>query len=106
MNNLSYVGETYMNMTKPVKLSNEAQEKRVFDQAINAAVEDVINQLPDLMADLLDAKAAELFSQMPDCLARPDPVTRQVITEAVVRRMLAAKVGNAIGRGMNFLQDK
>ncbi|ENZ7220400.1 hypothetical protein ACG710_001075 [Escherichia coli] len=106
MNNLQYIGETYMNMTKQPKLSNEAQEKRVFDQAINAAVEDVINQLPELMADLLDKKAAELFARMPACMAQPDPVTRQVITEDVVRRMLAAKVGNGLGRGMGFCQSK
>ncbi|HAJ7190921.1 TPA: hypothetical protein HNO18_05060 [Escherichia coli] len=100
------IGETYFDRVGNKPLSGDAALKREFDKAINAAVEEVIERLPELLAPLLDEKGAELFSQMPDCLARPDPVTRQVITEAVVRRMLAAKVGNAIGRGMNFLQDK
>ncbi|EER1103171.1 hypothetical protein BTJ78_001320 [Escherichia coli] len=100
------IGETYFDRVGAKPASGDAALKREFDKAINAAVEEVIERLPELLAPLLDEKGAELFSQMPDCLARPDPVTRQVITEAVVRRMLAAKVGNALGRGMNFLQDK
>ncbi|WP_180343803.1 hypothetical protein [Escherichia coli] len=101
---MNMMGETYFNMTKQPKVSDEAQAKREFDQKINAAVEEVLDMLPSLLDEVLQAKAEELFSEMPACMARPDSVTRQVIDQDVVGRMLRAKCGNALGRGMNYLQ--
>lgn len=101
---MNMIGETYFNMTKQPRLSDEAQAKREFDQKINAAVEEVLDLLPSLLDEVLQAKAEELYSEMPAVMARPDPVTRQVNDLNAVSRMLRAKCGNALGRGMNYLQ--
>ncbi|EPU9834240.1 hypothetical protein ACV0ZS_004942 [Escherichia coli] len=99
-----YIGETYFSMTKQAKPSQEAMDKRAFDEKINEAVESIVNDLPQILSELIDVRAAELFAAMPDCMKEEDRVTHQVIDEKAVRRMLAGKCGNALGRGMNFLQ--
>lgn len=101
---VNYIGETYFSMTKQVKPSQEAMDKRAFDEKITEATNSILDDLPQILSELIDVRAAELFAVMPDCMKEEDRVTHQVIDEKAVRRMLAAKVGNALGRGMNFLQ--
>ncbi|WP_244578650.1 hypothetical protein [Escherichia coli] len=101
---VNYIGETYFSMTKQVKPSQEAMDKRAFDEKINEAVESIINDLPQILSELIDVRAAELFAVMPECMKEEDKVTHQVLDEKAIRRLLAAKCGGALGRGMNFLQ--
>lgn len=98
------MSDTYLNMMPKFKPSQEALDKRAFDEEMNKTAEDIVATIPDLLEDLLDVRAAMLFEQLPECMKQPDPVTREVLNEKHIRRMLAGKVGNKLGRGMNFLQ--
>ncbi|HFZ0121429.1 TPA: hypothetical protein ACIJL9_003490 [Escherichia coli] len=60
--------------------------------------------LPEVLSDLIDVNAAVLFEQMHECLAVEDSVTHDVMNEKHIRRMLAGKIANKLGKGMSFLQ--
>ncbi|EJY0868394.1 hypothetical protein OE983_000990 [Escherichia coli] len=94
---LNLVGDNY-------KPSTEAMDKKAFDKAMNDEADRIINMLPAILTEIIDSGAAVLFDQMPECMKGEDPVTRDVISERHIRRMLAGKIGNKLGHGMSFLQ--
>lgn len=93
---LNLVGDNY-------KPSTEAMDKKAFDKAMSDEAERIINMLPDVLAEVIDSSAAELFDRMPECMKIEDPVTREVFDEKACRRFLAGKVANKLGRGLNWL---
>ncbi|ENU1175843.1 hypothetical protein ACFBBJ_001290 [Escherichia coli] len=94
---LNLVGDNY-------KPSAEAMDKKAFDKAMNDEADRIINMLPEVLAEVIDSSAAELFCQMPACMRGKDPVTHDIINEKHIRRMLAGKISNRLGHGMGFLQ--
>ena len=94
---LNLVGDNY-------KPSAEAMDKKAFDKAMSDEAERIINMLPDVLAEVIDSSAAELFDRMPECMKIEDPVTHDIIDEKQIRRMLAAKISNKLGHGIGFLQ--
>ena len=84
--------------------SQETLDRLAFDKAMSAEADRIVLMLPDLLSEIIDEAGAALFSQMPECMAVEDKVTRDVINESHIRRMLAGMVGNRIGRGAGFLQ--
>ncbi len=100
-----YPNNTYLNLVgNNYKPSQETLDKRAFGKAMSAEADRITDMLPSLLAKVIDESAAELFEQMPECMRREDPVTHDVLNESSIRRMLAGKVANKIGRGVSFLQ--
>lgn len=100
-----YPNDTYRNLTGDnYKPTEEAKTKREFDKKMNAEAERIVDMLPAVLAEIIDEGAAVLFDQMPSCLAIEDSVTHDVMNEKHIRRMLAGKVANKLGKGMSFLQ--
>lgn len=97
-------GSTYLDRLPAYKPSQEVLYKRAFDKAMNAAADRIVDMLPELLAEHIDKAASELADLVPPCLATPDPVTRDVMNEDLIRRHIACKVSNKIGHGMSFLQ--
>ncbi|EFH7507891.1 hypothetical protein GU817_11750 [Escherichia coli] len=98
------MSDTYLQMLPKYKPSQEAIDKKAFDKAMNDEAERIVNMLPAVLDEIIDEGAAVLFDQLPECMKGEDPVTRDVISEKHVRRMLASKIGNKLGHGMGFLQ--
>lgn len=100
-----YPNNTYLNLVgSNYKPSAEAMDKRAFDKAMSDEADRIIDTLPDVLAEVIDSSAAELFDRMPECMKIEDPVTHDIIDEEQIRRMLAAKISNRLGHGMSFLQ--
>ncbi|EOJ4018517.1 hypothetical protein ACVD2R_04315 [Escherichia coli] len=97
------MSDTYLNMMPKFKPSQEALDKRAFDEEMNKTAERVIDLIPDLLMDILDGEAERLADLVPPAMAQPDPVTREVFDEKACRRFLAGKVANKLGRGFNWL---
>lgn len=95
---------TYLDRLPAYKLSQEVLDKRSFDKAMSDEAERIINMLPEVLAEVIDSSAAELFDRMPECMKGEDPVTHDIINEKHIRRMLAGKISNRLGHGMGFLQ--
>ncbi|EIA0298433.1 hypothetical protein K6051_000096 [Escherichia coli] len=98
------MSDTYLQMLPKYKPSQEAIDKKAFDKAMNDEAERIVNMLPAVLDEIIDEGAAVLFDQLPECLAIEDPVSHDVMNLKHVRRMLAGKIGNKLGRGMGFLQ--
>lgn len=98
------MSDTYLDMLPKYKQSQEAIDKKAFDKAMNDEAERIVNMLPAVLTEIIDEGAAVLFDQMPECMRGEDPVTRDVISEKHIRRMLAGKISNRLGKGMSFLQ--
>ncbi|EGD0976471.1 hypothetical protein IAL57_001741 [Escherichia coli] len=94
---------TYLDRMPKYQPSQETLDKRAFDEEMNKTAEQVINLLPDLLADILDGEAARLADMVPEVLRKPDLVTHDVFDEKACRRFLAGKVANKLGRGLNWL---
>lgn len=97
------MSDTYLNMIPKHKPSQEALDKRAFDEEMNKTAERVIELIPDLLADIIDGEAERLADLVPEVLRKPDPVTHQRFDEKACRRFLAGKVANKLGRGLNWL---
>ncbi|ENH1590501.1 hypothetical protein ABVP56_001985 [Escherichia coli] len=95
---------TYLDRLPAYKPSQEVLDKRSFDKAMSDEAERIINMLPEVLAEVIDSSAAELFDQIPECMKGEDPVTHDIINEKYIRRMLAGKISNRLGHGMGFLQ--
>ncbi|EPE9728148.1 hypothetical protein ACSN6R_000824 [Escherichia coli] len=97
------MSNTFFDRMPKFKPSKEALDKRAFDEEMNKTADRVIELIPDLLADILDGEAERLAGLVPEVLARPDPITRDVFDEKACRRFLAGKVANKLGRGLNWL---
>ncbi len=97
------MSNTYLDRMPKYQPSQEALDKRAFNEEIEKTAELVVNLLPDLLADILDGEAARLADLAPEVLRKPDPVTREVLDEKACRRLLAGKVANKLGHGFNWL---
>lgn len=97
------MSDSYFDRLPKFKPSQEALDKRAFDEEMNDTAERVIDLIPDLLADILDGEAARLADLVPDVMCKPDSVTREVFDEKACRRFLAGKVANKLGRGLNWL---
>ncbi len=97
------MSDTYLNMMPKFKPSQEALDKRAFDEEMNKTAERVIDLIPDLLMDILDGEAERLADLIPAAMREPDKVTREVFDEKACRRFLAGKVANKLGRGLNWL---
>ncbi|MBB7575892.1 hypothetical protein HEM35_022615 [Escherichia coli] len=96
---------TYLNLVgDDYKPSAEAMDKKAFDKAMNDEADRIIDMLPAVLSEIIDEGAAVLFDQMPECMKGEDPVTRDVISEKHIRRMLVVKISNRLDKGMSFLQ--
>ncbi|WP_455553111.1 hypothetical protein [Escherichia sp.] len=98
------MSDTYLDMLPKRKHSQEEMDKKAFTKAINDEAERIVNMLPAVLDEIIDEGAAVLFDQMPSCLATEDPVTHDLMNLKHVRRMLAGKISNKLGKGMSFLQ--
>ncbi|HBC0974304.1 TPA: hypothetical protein IGZ69_003304 [Escherichia coli] len=98
------MSDTYLEMLPKHKQSQEVIDKKAFDKAMSDEADRIVNMLPAVLDEIIDEGAAVLFDQLPECMKGEDPVTRDVISEKHVRRMLASKIGNKLGHGMSFLQ--
>ncbi|HAY0332652.1 TPA: hypothetical protein JS307_001192 [Escherichia coli] len=94
---------TYFDRMPKYQPSQEALDKRAFDEEMNKTAERVIDLIPDLLMDILDGEAERLADLVPEVLRKPDPVTREVFDEKACRRFLAGKVANRLSRGLNWL---
>lgn len=97
------MSDTYLNMMPKFKPSQEALDKRAFDEEMNKTAERVIDLIPDLLMDILDGEAERLADLIPEAMKTPDPVTHEVFDEKACRRFLAGKVANKLSRGLNWL---
>lgn len=97
------MSDSYFDRMPKYKPSQEALDKRAFDEEMNKTAERVIELIPDLLADIIDGEAARLADLVPEVLRKPDLVTREVFDENACRRFLAGKVANKLGRGLNWL---
>lgn len=97
------MSNTYLDRMPKYQPSQEALDKRAFNEEMDKTAEQVINLLPELLADILDGEAKRLAELVPEVLRKPDPVTREVLDEKACRRFLAGKVANKLGRGLNWL---
>lgn len=97
------MSDSYFDRMPKFKPSQEALDKRAFDEEMNKTVERVIDLIPDLLADIIDGEAARLADLVPPVMSQPDPVTREVFDEKVCRRFLSGKIANKLGRGLNWL---
>lgn len=100
-----YPNDTYRNLTGDnYKPTEEEKSKREFNKKMNDEAERIVNMLPAVLDEIIDEGAAVLFDQLPECMKGEDPVTRDVISRKHIRRMLAGKISNRLGKGMSFLQ--
>ncbi|ELE9967226.1 hypothetical protein RBX95_003186 [Escherichia coli] len=97
------MNNSYFDRLPKFKPSQEALDKRAFDEEMNKTAERVIDLIPDLLMDILDGEASRLADLVPEVLRKPDLVTREVFDEKACRRFLAGKVANKLGRGLNWL---
>ncbi|HFO4024539.1 TPA: hypothetical protein ACHJU3_001167 [Escherichia coli] len=97
------MSDSYFDRLPKFKPSQEALDKRAFDEEMNKTAERVIDLIPDLLADIIDGEAARLADLVPAAMKEPDKVTREVFDEKACRRFLAGKVANKLGRGLNWL---
>lgn len=96
------IGDTYLNLTgQNYKPTGDAAEKRKFSDDIDKAAKEIIDMIPGLLENIIDEKAAEI--NIPACLLVPDPVTRDVFSEATVRKFLASKVSSKLSRSLRWL---
>ncbi|CAM6307453.1 TPA: hypothetical protein ACGPGP_002672 [Escherichia coli] len=98
------MSETYFEHQPKFVPSQEALDKKAFDDEMNKTAERVIDLIPGLLADILDKEAERLADLVPAALRKPDTVTREVFDEKACRRFLAGKVANKLSRGLNWLQ--
>ncbi|EJE3394407.1 hypothetical protein [Escherichia coli] len=84
--------------------NQEIIDRKSFNKAIAEQADEIVSMLPDLLAEVLDRKAADLFAKAPESILKEDPVTHDKLTEEQVRRLLASKTANLIGHGLTFLQ--
>ncbi|EKM0453505.1 hypothetical protein PTT54_000151 [Escherichia coli] len=98
------MSNTYFDHMPKFKPSQEALDKKAFDEEINKSAERVIDLIPDLLMDIIDGEAERLADLVPAAMREPDPVTREVFDEKACRRFLAGKVANKLSRGLNWLQ--
>ncbi|EPE8326714.1 hypothetical protein ACSPD5_000322 [Escherichia coli] len=99
-----YGNNSYFNYVQGAKPSQEAMDKRAFDQRLEEVAELIVMDLPAMLEEIIDCRAAELFAQCPECMKKVDNVTRESFDENYCRRLLAGKISNKIGRGLSFLQ--
>ncbi|EHH4261767.1 hypothetical protein J7W57_003179 [Escherichia coli] len=97
------MSNTYLDRMPKYQPSQEALDKRAFDEEMNKTAERVIDLIPDLLMDIIDGEAARLADLVPEVLRKPDPVTHDLFDEKACRRFLAGKVANKLGRGLNWL---
>ncbi|EJH3463767.1 hypothetical protein NDW51_001715 [Escherichia coli] len=97
------MNNTYFDRMPKYEPSQEALDKRAFDEEMNKTAERVIDLIPGLLMDILDGEASRLADLVPEVLRKPDLVTREVFDEKACRRFLAGKVANKLGRGLNWL---
>ncbi|EMD0384902.1 hypothetical protein VPS56_000166 [Escherichia coli] len=90
-------------MLPKYKPSQEAIDKKAFDEEMNKTAERVVELIPGLLADIIDGEAERLAELVPEVL-RKDSITHDVMNEKYIRRMLAGKIGNKLGHGIGFLQ--
>lgn len=98
------MSDTYLDMLPKHKQSQEVIDKKAFDKAMSDEADRIVNMLPAVLDEIIDEGAAVLFDQMPSCMRGEDPVTHDVMNEKHIRRMLAGKISNRLGKGMSFLQ--
>ncbi|EFD0530634.1 TPA: hypothetical protein ACNCIS_004568 [Escherichia coli] len=84
--------------------NQEIIDRKSFNKAIAEQADEIVDMLPDLLAEVLDRKAADLFAKAPESILKEDPVTHDKLTEQQVRRLLASRTANLIGHGLTFLQ--
>ncbi|HII1887345.1 TPA: hypothetical protein ACYZVL_001235 [Escherichia coli] len=95
----------YMVQFQPKYNQNqEIIDRNSFNKAIADQADEIVDMLPDLLAEVLDRKAAELFAKAPESILKEDSVTHDKLTEQQVRRLLASRTANLIGHGLTFLQ--
>lgn len=97
------MSDSYFDRMPKFKPSQEALDKRAFDEEINKTAERVIDLIPDLLADIIDGEAERLADLVPEVMRKPDPITREVFDEKACRRFLSGKIANRLGRGLNWL---
>lgn len=97
------MSNTYFDHMPKHKPSQEALDKRAFDEEINKTAERVIDLIPDLLADIVAGEAERLADLVPEAMRKPDPVTREVFDEKACKRFLCGKIANRLGRGLNWL---
>lgn len=75
------MNNSYFDRLPKFKPSQEALDKRAFDEEMNKTAGRVIDLIPDLLADIIDGEAARLADLVPEVLRKPDPVTHQRFDE-------------------------
>lgn len=102
------IGDTYFDLTgQNYEPTGDAKSKREFDKKMNKAVDDLISALRTLpeYQKLIASHADELFSQLPECMQEPDPVTRQEMGRKEIEFMLRGKLGSALKLGFGFFKQ-
>ncbi|EJO4534495.1 hypothetical protein NRK82_000361 [Escherichia coli] len=97
------MSNTYLDRMPKYQPSKEALDKKAFDEEMNKTAERVIDLVPELLKDILDGEAARLAGLAPEVLRQPDPVTREVLDEKALRRLLSGRVANKLGHDFNWL---
>lgn len=81
---------------------NPAQKQ--FNADLDAKVEQLLDELPDIIRPLLEAAADELDSKVADVLRIPDSVTHDSLNRRAILQRLIFKVSNKLGHGANWLK--
>lgn len=78
--------------------------QKQFNADLDAKVEQLLDELPDIIRPLLEAAADELDSKVADVLRIPDSVTHDSLNRRSILQRLIFKVSNKLGHGANWLK--
>ncbi|EPW7761753.1 hypothetical protein ACWPLX_000895 [Escherichia coli] len=78
--------------------------QKQFNADLDAKVEQLLDELPDIIRPLLEAAADELDSKVADVLRIPDSVTHDSLNRRAILQRLIFKVSNKLGHGANWLK--
>lgn len=78
--------------------------QKQFNADLDAKVEKLLDDLPDIIRPLLEAAAAELDANVADVLRISDRVTGDSLDRRAILQRLIFKVSNKLGHGANWLR--
>lgn len=83
---------------------NKIAAQKAFKKSMDAEVDAILYELPDLLRPVILRAAKKLAENVPDVLQEEDPITHDALDEkAIYMRMLFA-VSNKLGHGASWLK--
>ncbi|EPX1701436.1 hypothetical protein ACWW12_001116 [Escherichia coli] len=78
--------------------------QKAFKKAMDAKVDEILNELPDVLRPVILRAAKELSENIPDVLQEEDPITHDALDERAIYMRLLFSVSNKLGHGASWLR--